>query len=126
MIKEQEDQLPGQFEVFSFNVDELPDAGASTLKAWVSTGRSCGCPGARRARRIGPTRVNDPVGVLVNAYGHALLAPTLLNAAEQAKLGVRGATVRDAHVESASRRRTLSFAIAVAVDWRCSGHGARW
>ncbi|MDG2122054.1 MAG: hypothetical protein P8J87_00060, partial [Verrucomicrobiales bacterium] len=35
----------------------------------------------------------DRIGVLVNAYGHALLTPTLLDAAEQAKLGVRGLAV---------------------------------
>ncbi|MDG2122055.1 MAG: hypothetical protein P8J87_00065, partial [Verrucomicrobiales bacterium] len=32
-IKEQQRLYPGQFEVFSFNLDELPDAGASTLLA---------------------------------------------------------------------------------------------
>ena len=91
MIKEQEDQFPGQFEVFSFNVDELPDAGESTLKSMGLTWTVMRLPGGKKSQTYRAYVVNDPVGVFVNAYGYALLAPNLLNAAEQAKLGVRGA-----------------------------------
>ncbi|HAC78751.1 MAG TPA: hypothetical protein DCG06_00525 [Deltaproteobacteria bacterium] len=91
MIKEQEDQFPGQFEVFSFNVDELPDAGESTLKSLGLTWTVMRLPGGKKSQTYRAYVVNDPVGVFVNAYGYALLAPNLLNAAEQAKLGVRGA-----------------------------------
>ncbi|MDG1149590.1 MAG: hypothetical protein P8N70_04550, partial [Akkermansiaceae bacterium] len=91
MIKEQEDQFPGQFEVFSFNVDELPDAGESTLKSMSLTWTVMRLPGGKKSQTYRAYVVSDPVGVFVNAYGYALLAPNLLNAAEQAKLGVRGA-----------------------------------
>ena len=42
-------------------------------------------PGGKKSQAFRTYVRNDPVGVLVNAYGHALLAPNLLNAAEQAK-----------------------------------------
>ena len=90
-IKEQEDQFSGQFEVFSFNVDELPDAGESTLKSLGLTWTVMRLPEGKKSQTYRAYVVNDPVGVFVNAYGYALLAPNLLNAAEQAKLGVRGA-----------------------------------
>jgi len=90
LIKEQEDKLPGRFEVLSFNVDELPDAGASTLKALGLNWTVMRLPGGKKNQAYRTYAVKDPVGVFVNAYGHALLAPTMLNAAEQAKLGVRG------------------------------------
>ena len=90
LIKEQEDQFPGQFEVFSFNLDELPDAGESTLKSKGLNWTVMRLPGGKKSQTYRAYGVMDPVGILVNAYGHALLAPTLLNAAEQAKLGVRG------------------------------------
>lgn len=91
LIKQQEDQFPGQFEVFSFNVDELPDAGESTLKSMGLTWTVMRLPEGKKSQTYRAYVVRDPVGVFVNAYGHALLAPNLLNAAEQAKLGVRGA-----------------------------------
>jgi tetratricopeptide (TPR) repeat protein len=91
MIKEQEGQFPGQFEVFSFNVDELPDAGESTLKSMGFTWTVMRLPGGKKSQTYRSYVVSDPVGVFVNAYGYALLVPNLLNAAEQAKLGVRGA-----------------------------------
>ena len=77
MIKEQEDQFPGQFEVFSFNVDELPDAGASTLKALGLNWTVMRLPGGKKSQAYRTYAVSDPVGVLVNAYGHALLAADL-------------------------------------------------
>ena len=91
MIKEQEDRFQGQFEVFSFNVDELPDAGDSTLKSMGLTWTVMRLPGGKKSQTYRAYVASDAVGVFVNAYGYALLAPNLLNAAEQAKLGVRGA-----------------------------------
>ncbi len=90
MIKKVQDELPGQFEVFSFNLDELPDAGASALKALGLNWTVMRLPGGKKSQAFRTYGINDPVGFLVNAYGHALLAPASLNAAEQAKLGVRG------------------------------------
>jgi tetratricopeptide (TPR) repeat protein len=89
-IKEQEDQFPDRFKVFSFNVDELPDAGSSTLKSLSLNWTVMRLPGGKKNQAYQTYAVDDPVGILVNAYGHALLAPTMPKAAEQAKLGVRG------------------------------------
>jgi|MEHZ01.6.fsa_nt_MEHZ011658056.1_3 tetratricopeptide (TPR) repeat protein len=89
-IKEKEDQFPDRFKVFSFNVDEQPDAGASTLKDLDLNWIVMRLPGGKKSQAYRTYAVQEPVGVLVNAYGHALLEPTLLKAAEQAKLGVRG------------------------------------
>ena len=90
VVKEQQRLYPGRFEVFSFNVDELPDAGAGTLRAMQLDWTVMRLPGGKKSQTFRTYAQNAPVGVLVNAYGHALLAPTLLDAAEQAKLGVRG------------------------------------
>ncbi|MDA7865327.1 hypothetical protein N9A70_00960 [Akkermansiaceae bacterium] len=89
-IKKQEDQFPDRFEVFSFNVDELPDAGAATLKALDLNWTVMRLPGGRKSQAYRTYAVQDPVGFLVNAFGHALLEPALLNVADQADLGVRG------------------------------------
>ncbi|MDC0296759.1 hypothetical protein OAK95_03835, partial [Akkermansiaceae bacterium] len=75
----------------SFNVDELSDAGESTLKSLGLTWTVMRLPEGKKSQTYRAYAVSDPVGVFVNAYGYALLAPNLLNAAEQAKLGVRGA-----------------------------------
>lgn len=90
VVEEQQSLYPGRFEVFSFNVDELPDAGAGTLRSMQLDWTVMRLPGGRKSQTFRTYAQNDPVGVLVNAYGHALLAPTLLDAGEQAKLGVRG------------------------------------
>ncbi len=89
-IKEQQRAHPGRFEVFSFNLDELPDAGASTLKALDLNWTVMRLPGGKKSQAYRSYARKDPIGVLVNAYGHALLAPASLDAAEQARLGVRG------------------------------------
>jgi len=89
-IKQQQRLHPGRFEVFSFNLDELPDAGAGTLRALQLDWTVMRLPGGKKSQAFRTYARKDPVGVLVNAYGHALLAPTLLNAAGQVKLGVRG------------------------------------
>lgn len=89
-IKKQEDQFPDRFEVFSFNVDELPDAGAAALKALELNWTVMRLPGGRKSQAYRTYAVQDPVGFLVNAFGHALLEPPLLNVADQADLGVRG------------------------------------
>ena len=93
-IKALQDQLPGRFEVFSFNLDELPDAGAGTLRDLQLDWTVMRLPGGKKSQAYRTYARMDPVGVLVNAYGHTLLVPNSLNAAEQAKLGVRGVTLQ--------------------------------
>ena len=92
-IKQQQTLYPGRFEVFSFNLDDLPDAGAGTLRALQLDWTVMRLPGGKKSQAFRTYARKDPVGILVNAYGHALLAPTMLNAADQAKLGVRGVSL---------------------------------
>jgi len=89
-IKQQQRLYPGRFEVFSFNLDELPDAGARTLRYLQLDWTVMRLPGGKKSQAFRTYGRKDPVGILVNAYGHALLAPTVLTATGQAKLGVRG------------------------------------
>ena len=89
-IKEQQRLYPGRFEVFSFNLDELPDAGAGTLRALKLDWTVMRLPGGKKSQAFRTYARQDPIHLLVNAYGHALLTPTLLNATGQVKLGVRG------------------------------------
>jgi len=93
-IKEMEDKYPGRFQVFSFNLDELPDAGAGTLRDLQLDWTVMRLPGGKKSQAFRTYARMDPVGVLVNTYGHTLLVPNSLNAAEQAKLGVRGVTLQ--------------------------------
>ena len=93
-IKELQDKLPGRFEVFSFNLDELPDAGAGTLRDLQLDWTVMRLPGGKKSQAFRTYARKDPVGVLVNAYGHALLTPTSLNTAGEAKLGARGVALQ--------------------------------
>ena len=89
-IKEQQRLYPGRFEVFSFNLDELPDAGAGKLRSMQLDWTVMRLPGGKKSQAFRTYARMDPIGVLLNAFGHALLTPASLNAAEQIKLGVRG------------------------------------
>ena len=126
MIKKVQDELPGQFEVFSFNLDELPDAGASALKALGFNWTVMRLPGGKKSQAFRTYGINDPVGFLVNAYGHALLAPASLNAAEQVKLGVRGIQMGMATLERRLDDPRFLSQVQSLFDWRRSGHRARW
>ncbi|MBT7959970.1 MAG: hypothetical protein HN759_11630 [Akkermansiaceae bacterium] len=93
-IKALQDQLPGRFEVFSFNLDELPNAGAGTLRNLQLDWTVMRLPGGKKSQAFRTYGRNDPIGVLVNAYGHTILVPSSMNAAQQAKLGVRGVALQ--------------------------------
>jgi len=89
-IKEQQRLHPGRFGVFSFNLDELPDAGAGTLRALKLDWTVMRLPGGKKSQAFRTYARQDPVGVLVNAYGHTLLTSNLQNAAKQVKIGKGG------------------------------------
>jgi len=74
-IKDIQVKYPDRFDVFSFNLDELPDAGEVALRALELDWTVMRLPGGRRSQAYRTYARRDPAGILVNAYGHALLAP---------------------------------------------------
>ena len=75
-INEHHDLFPGRFQIFSFNLDELPDAGQATLTDLGLDWTVMRLPGGRSSQAYRTYGVRDPVSILVNAYGFALLTPT--------------------------------------------------
>jgi len=74
-VKELEVQYPHRFDVFSFNLDELPDAGMATLRKLELDWTVMRLPGGRNHPAFRSYAQKDPVGIFVNAYGRALLTP---------------------------------------------------
>ena len=77
-IKDQQALYAGRFEVFSFNVDELPDGGKAILSQWGLDWTVMRLPGGRKSQTYQTYVQKDPLGILVNAYGRAVLAPTVV------------------------------------------------
>ncbi|MFT5104976.1 MAG: tetratricopeptide (TPR) repeat protein [Pseudoalteromonas tetraodonis] len=74
-INAHQELYPGRFDFFSFNVDELPDAGEATLRSMELDWTVLRLPGGRASQAFRTYGQRDPVGIFVNAYGHALLTP---------------------------------------------------
>jgi len=74
-VKELEVQYPGRFDVFSFNLDELPDGGVATLRKLGLDWTVMRLPGGRKHPAFRSYATKDPDGIFVNAYGRALLSP---------------------------------------------------
>ena len=74
-VKELEIQYPGRFDIFSFNLDELPDSGVATLRKLGLDWTVMRLPGGRNHPAFRSYATKDPDGIFVNAYGRALLAP---------------------------------------------------
>ncbi len=74
-VKELEVQYPGRFDVFSFNLDELPDGGMATLRKLELDWTVMRLPGGRNHPAFRSYAQNDPAGIFVNAYGRAVLSP---------------------------------------------------
>jgi hypothetical protein len=72
-VKEQQKSLPGRFEVYSFNLDELPDAGQSILRKMGLAATAMHLPGGRANSAYRGYAVMDPVMLLVNGQGHVNL-----------------------------------------------------
>jgi len=75
-MNEYEELYPGRFDFFSFNLDELPDAGESTLRALGLKWTALQLPGGKKNQAFRTYGRREPVSILVNAYGYTLLSPT--------------------------------------------------
>jgi len=74
-IKEQQDLFPDRLDAFSFNLDGLPDGGGATLRALDLNWTVMRLPGGKKSQAFRTYGQRDPVSILVNAYGHALVTP---------------------------------------------------
>ena len=76
-LKEQQDESPGLLELYSFNLDELPDAGQSIIK---NIGLNCTVlklPGGMRSETYRTYALKNPAALRVNQFGHAIVPPTM-------------------------------------------------
>ena len=83
-IGEHQQLYPGRLEFFSFNIDELPDGGEATLRSLKLDWTVMRLPGGRNSQTFRTYGVRDPVGILVNAYGHVMLTSTNYGRGQQA------------------------------------------
>lgn len=69
----------GLIDVFSFNLDELPDGGASVLAGHELDWTVMKLPGGRRSQAYQSYAQGDPVAILVNEYGIAVTRPEIVH-----------------------------------------------
>ena len=70
-------RFPGQLDVFSFNLDELPDAGEKILRTLGLDWTAMRLPGGRKSQTYRVFATRDPIGVRANAHGYAFLLSPL-------------------------------------------------
>jgi tetratricopeptide (TPR) repeat protein len=73
-VKALQDKYEGRFEVFSLNVDELPDAGQELLRKMKLNWTALHLPGGRQNSAFRAYAERAPNAVFVNGQGHVLLA----------------------------------------------------
>ena len=78
-IGENRQLYPGKLDFFSFNIDELPDAGEAILRSLNLDWTVMRLPGGRNSQTFRTYGLRDPVGILVNAYGHVILTNNAIN-----------------------------------------------
>jgi tetratricopeptide (TPR) repeat protein len=76
-VKELQSRFPGQLDVFSFNLDDLPDAGEKILRTLGLDWAAMRLPVGRKSQTYRVFATRDPIGVRVNAHGHAFLRSPL-------------------------------------------------
>ncbi|MHC4252044.1 MAG: hypothetical protein ACYS9X_23240, partial [Planctomycetota bacterium] len=87
-VKEHQEKYPGVFEVFSFNLDELPDAGEKALRELGLDWTPMRLPGGKKSEVYRAYAKRDPLALVINAYGYTILAP--MYAPSDSSVGVRG------------------------------------
>ena len=78
-VKELQSRFPGQMDVFSFNLDELPDGGEKILRSLGLNWAVMFFPGGKESQTYRVVARQDPMVVRVNAHGHAFLPSTLID-----------------------------------------------
>lgn len=71
--------FPGLVDVFSFNVDELPDGGKSILRGHGLDWTVMQLPEGRHHQAYRTYAQGDPVAVLVNEYSYSVIRPEVVN-----------------------------------------------
>ncbi|MDP6546072.1 MAG: hypothetical protein QGH60_18990 [Phycisphaerae bacterium] len=77
-IKALQTRFPGQFEVYSFNLDGLPDAGEKKLRTLGLDWTALHLPGGRKSLAYRVYVGRGSRSVRVNAHGHALLPSNVI------------------------------------------------
>lgn len=78
-VKELQVKYPDRFDVFSFNLDELPDGGEATLRELDLDWTAMRLPGGPKSQAFRTYAQKAPRGIMVNAFGHALLTPMVVS-----------------------------------------------
>ena len=76
-VKKELALYPNTFEIFSFNVDELPDGGEAFLRENGLAWTVLKLPGGKESSAYKTYAQGDPVAVLVNEYGYSVLRPDI-------------------------------------------------
>ena len=77
-VKDLQTRFPEQLEVFSFNLDELPDAGEKILRKLGLDWTAMRLPGGRKSLTYRVYVGRGSRGVRVNAHGHAFLPSNVI------------------------------------------------
>ena len=77
-VKAQQGKFPGQFKVFSFNLDELPDAGESILRENGLDWTALHLSGGKESSTFEAYAQQVPAALWVNAQGRALVTNGLM------------------------------------------------
>ena len=78
-VKELQSRFPGQMDVFSFNLDELPDGGQKKLRSLDLDWTAMFLPAGKESQTYRVVARQDPMVVRVNAHGHAFLPSPLID-----------------------------------------------
>ncbi len=76
-ISEEITAYADRLSVFSFNIDELPDAGEKQLRSLGLNWTAAHLPGGENSRLARIFAISKPSGYLVNPHGHTLLMSSL-------------------------------------------------
>jgi len=87
-VEEQRKRFPGMFDIYSFNLDELPDAGEKILREMGLDWHAMHLPDGMRNVNYKAYGGTNPFALFVNSFGFAVLNP--MGANPDAFVGVQG------------------------------------